>query len=495
LQAGEEGMAKRKLSTFERLTRGKLNRKQRKELMRQVSTDDPGLEVVHRDAGGIDVGNESHFAAVPPGRASASVREFGCWTGDLRQMAEWFIACGVKTVAMQSTGVYWIAVYDVLVKAGLEVWLVNARDTKNLPGRKSDVQESQWLMKLHTYGLLRKSFVPAEEIRAVRTIWRLRERHVSDASREIQHIQKALTTMNVQLANVISDISGTTGQAIIRAILSGERDTGKLARLKNYRAHATEEEIAASLDGNWQEDVLFEMQQSVDRYDFCHQQIRACDEQLEKYLKALPERRIGGGNAAAAKEDGSDGSELSPTSKRKRKSPRGNEPKFEQRAELKRICGVDLTSIDGVGVMVAQTWVSEIGPDVSAWPTEDHMVSWLKLSPNKPITGGKVIKGSKSKNKTTNRLTTVLRTAACTLRDSDSYLGAKFRQWRARMEPGAAVKAMAAELARLIYRLLTRGREWVDRGAREQENRRRERDRSFLQRKAASLGYRLEPVA
>src|SRR6202521_1874796 len=214
-------MAKRKMSTFERLRSGKMNRKERKEWQQRLCAEDTGLEVVHPDAAGIDVGNASHFVAVPPDRDERPVREFGSWTADLRRMAEWLKRCGIRTVAMQSTGVYWVAVQEILEGEGFEVYLVNARGTKNLPGRKSDVQECQWLMKLHTYGLLRNSFRPPEEIRAVRTVWRLRGRHVQDASREIQHMQKAMTTMNLQLANVISDVSGETGQAIIRAILKG----------------------------------------------------------------------------------------------------------------------------------------------------------------------------------------------------------------------------------------------------------------------------------
>ena len=223
-------MAKRKQSTFERLKNGTLNRKQRKQIMRRLSSDDPGLEIVHRHVAGIDVGNESHFVAVAPGDDAQPVREFGSWTEDLHKMVEWLKACGIQHVVMQSTGVYWIAVYDVLEKAGFQVCLANARDTRNLPGRKSDVQESQWLLKLHTYGLLRNSFRPPEEIRMVRTIWRLRTRLVQDAAREIRHMQKALTTMNVQLSNAISDISGTTGLAIIRAILQGQRDPFQLAK-------------------------------------------------------------------------------------------------------------------------------------------------------------------------------------------------------------------------------------------------------------------------
>src|ERR1700684_3902186 len=233
-----------------------MNRKQRREMTRKIQSEDISLEMIHPDAAGIDIGNESHYVAVPPTRDSQPVQRFGCTTAELKAMAEWLKQCRIRTIAMQSTGVYWIAVYDILEQAGLEVYLVNARDTKNLPGRKSDVQESQWLMKLHTYGLLRNSFRPPEEIPPIRAIWRVRDRHVQDAARSVQHMQKALTSMNVQLANAISDISGTSGQAIFRAILAGERNPRKLAQLRDQRIQASEEEVARSLEGNWQEDQL-----------------------------------------------------------------------------------------------------------------------------------------------------------------------------------------------------------------------------------------------
>ena len=244
-------MAKRKMSTFERLRRGKkLGRRERRALERCLQADGPELEVVHPNAAGIDVGNASHFVGIKPGLCAQPVREFGSWTADLRRMVEWLKSHGVKTVAMQSTGVYWIALCEVLEQAGFEVYLVNARGTKNLPGRKSDVQECQWVRKLHTYGLLRNSFRPPEEIRAVRTIWRLRERHVQEAGRSVEHMQKALTTMNVQLGNAISDLRGATGLAIIRAILAGKRDPRQLAKLRDPRVQASEEQIAHSLEGN-----------------------------------------------------------------------------------------------------------------------------------------------------------------------------------------------------------------------------------------------------
>src|SRR5215831_5512534 len=233
-----------------------MNRKQRREMMRKIQSEDLSLEVIHPDAAGIDIGNESHYVAVPPSRDRQSVRRFGCTTAELKAMAAWLKQCSIHSVAMQSTSVYWIAVYDILEQAGLEVYLVNARDTKNLPGRKSDVQESQWLMKLHTYGLLRKSFRPSQEIRTMRTYWRQRNDLVRAAARHIHRIQKALTQMNIQLANVLSDVSGLTGQTIIKTILAGERDPRKLAAFRHPRVKASEEQIAGSLEGNWQQDLL-----------------------------------------------------------------------------------------------------------------------------------------------------------------------------------------------------------------------------------------------
>src|SRR5213078_1718709 len=250
-----------------------MNRKQRREMIRKMQSEELSLEVIHPDAAGIDIGNESHYVAVPPSRDSQPVRRFGCTTAELKAMADWLKQCGIRTVAMQSTGVYWIAVYDILEQAGLEVYLVNARETKNLPGRKSDVQESQWLMKLHTYGLLRNSFRPSQEIRTLRTYWRQRNDLVQSAGRHIQRMQRALTQMNIQLANVLSDISGATGQAIIKAILAGERDPHKLAALRDPRVRASEEQIARYLEGNWQEDLLFVLHQEQEGYEFCQQQI------------------------------------------------------------------------------------------------------------------------------------------------------------------------------------------------------------------------------
>ena len=477
-------MAKRKRSTFERLRSGEMNRRERRQWQRRLSLPDPGLEVVHPDAGGIDIGNASHFVAVPADRDERPVQEFGSWTADLQRMAAWLKPCRIRTVALQSTGGYWIAVMEVLEKEGIEVYLVNARGTKNLPGRKSDVQECQWLMKLHTYGLLRNSFRPPEEVRAVRTVWRQRERLVQEAGRAVQQMPKALTTMNVQLANAVSDISGVTGMAIIRAILAGVRNPGELAQLRDRRIAASEEEIAHSLAGNWREDVLFELRQVVEAYDFYQKQMAACDRELQKYMAALPDAKIP-----------APGEATTPPSEEQHQSPyrpRKNQPTFDLGPELKRTLGVDLTTIDGIDVLTAQVILTEVGPNLGAFPTEDHFSGWLQLVLRRDISGGKVIRHVKPEGR--NRVANALRMAAQALSRSQSYLGARYRSLRGRQGGPKAVKAMARYLACLVYRLLTKGQAYVDRGAAHYESKRQEREKVALQRKAAELGYQLVPA-
>ncbi len=482
-------MAKRKMSTLERLQRGKMNRKDRRELGRRINSEDPGLEVVHPNAAGIDIGNESHFVAIPPDRDTAPIREFGSWTAALHEMASWLKGHGIRTVAMQSTGVYWIAVQEVLEQAGLQVYLVNARGTKNLPGRKSDVQECEWLRKLHTYGLLRNSFRPTQEIRAVRTIWRQRDRWVKESGRAIQQMQKALTTMNVQLANTISDISGWTGQAILRAIVAGTRDPWELAKLRDARIMASEEEIALSLQANWREDVLFELRQDLEAYDFYQNQIAACDRELTKYMAAVASRQI------TEKPDLPEGARPLPSTKRCRrsKSTKKNRIGFDLAAELQRTMGVDLTRIDGIDAVTAQVIFSEIGPDFSAFPTENHFASWLTLAPQRDISGGKVIRHIPAAGR--NRVANALRMSAQSLCRSNSYLGARYRRLRLRLDGQVAVKAMARYLACLVHRMVTKGQAYVDRGATYYENKRQEKERMALERKAATLGLKLVPAA
>jgi transposase len=453
-----------------------MNRKQRRDMERKIQNADLSLQLVHPDAAGVDIGNESHYVAVPPDRDNQSVRRFGCTTAELRTMAVWLKQCGIRTVAMQSTGVYWIAVYDVLEQAELEVYLVNARETKNLPGRKSDVQESQWLMKLHTYGLLRNSFRPSQQIRRMRTYWRQRKDLVESAGRHIQRMQKTLTQMNMQLANVLSDVSGVTGQAIIKSILAGERNPQKLAAFRDPRVKASEKEIARSLEGNWQEDLLFVLQQEQAGYEFCQKQMAECDRQLEQYLQQM--------------EDRSQGAPL-PEEKRKDRlqKKKGNKPQFDLRQQLFRMTGTDLTKIDGIDVMTAATILSEAGWDMTKWKDEAHFVSWLRLSPDNRISGDRII--GKGRLPTTNRITVALKLAASSLRTSQSYLGAQFRRFRARLDTPVAIKAMAAKLARLVYRMLRYGTKYVDHGAQFYEVQQRIRDIRHLKQKAAKLGFQL----
>lgn len=458
------------------------NRKQRKEWARRLRSEDPGLQVVHPQAAGIDVGNSAHYAAVRPDRDAEPVRRFECFTADLYRLADWLQSCGVTTVAMQSTGVYWIPLYDVLEERGVEVYLVNARHTKNLPGRKSDVQECQWLLKLHTYGLLNNSFQPPSEIRVMRTYWRQRAEHVRSAATCIQRMQKALTQMNLQLANVISDLSGSSGQAIVRAILAGERNADKLAELTDPRIHASRAEVAKSLHGNWRPELLFVLQQEVDMYDTYQRRIRECDEQLKQHLNTFTDK------------SNSQPPPPTPPARKpeKRRKPRRNAPRFDLSQQLERITGVDLTRIDSIDAMTAQTILSEVGLDMSRWKTEAHFVSWLGLSPDNRISGDKVLK--RGTRPVVNRAATALRIAACTLLRSQSYLGAQYRRLRAKLGPPKAITAMAHRLARLIYRMLRYGQQYVDKGSQYYEQRYRNQQIRALHKRAATLGFHIVPM-
>ncbi len=343
-----------------------------------------------------------------------------------------------------------------------------------MPGRKSDVQECQWLLKLHVYGLLKNSFRPEEEIRVMRTIWRQRQQQIADASRCIQRMQKALTQMNLQLANVISDISGLTGQSIIRAILSGERDPQKLAQFRDPRVKATEEVIAKSLEGTWREDLLFVLKQEFESYQSFQKKMEECDEKLYEHLQRMEEK--------------ADPKTLPECKRNKR--PHGNVPeKFDLREELYRIVGVDLTSIDGINGLTAQTVIAEVGYDMSRWPTEGSFTSWLNLAPNNKISGGKVI--GRDKRKVVNRAGQALRQAASTLLQSQTYLGAQYRRLRAKLGNPKAVKAMASKLARIIYRGLKYGQMYVDRGSEYYEQKYRQQQIKIFTKKAAELGLQL----
>jgi transposase len=458
-----------------------MKRKRSKKASREQQDWSLNLAVVHPNAAGIDIGNESHYVAVPPERDVNPVRQFACFTEDLRRMAEWLKSCRIDTVAMQSTGVYWLPVYEILAEAGLRVFLVNARHTKNLPGRKTDVQECQWLLQLHTFGLLNNSFRPPEEICMLRAYWRQRAQHVASASACIHRIQKVLTEMNVQLANVISDISGVTGMAILQAILKGERDRYKLAALADVRIQATREEIARSLEGNWRQELLFILQQELDLYQIYQQQIAECDTALQAHLQTL--------------EDKIEPTSHLPRPKANKRAGDNAPTTFDLRGELYRISGADLTQIDGINVMNAQTIIAEVGVDMSRFPSEAHFASFLGLCPDNQITGGKVLR--RGTKRVQNRAATALRMAATSLWRSKTYLGAKFRRLRARLGAPKAITAMAHMLARLVYRMLRYGDQYVDKGMQFYEEKYRQHQIHSIEKKAKDLGLAvtLKPLA
>lgn len=428
------------------------------------------LTITHPNAAGIDIGSAFHFVAVPPDRDEQSVREFASFTVDLNALANWLTACGVDTVAMESTGVYWIPLYELLESRGFTVLLVNARHVKNVSGRKSDVLDCQWLQQLMTYGLLSGAFRPAEAICVLRSLWRQRAMLLKSQGTHVQHMQKALTQMNIQLANVISDVVGETGQKIVRAIVAGEHDGQVLAALKNGRIRASSEEIAKSLQGNWRTEHLFALKQALDAFDFIGTQLAECDGQIEAQLQNLNTH------------DGE-------PAKGKRRSRARNAPKFDLRTQLFKVCGVDLTRIDGIDVTTALAVISETGADMSRFATVGHFTSWLGLCPGTKITGGKVMSGKTKR--VVNRASQALRLAAAALRTSKSALGAYFRRMCSRMDKPKAVAAAAHKLARLIYTMLTKGEEYTDRGQDYFEERYRERVLHNLNQRAKKLGMQL----
>ena len=433
-----------------------------------------GLPELNRNAAGIDVGNAEHYVAVPAGRDPEPVQSFGSFTPDLHRMAQWLKACGIETVVMQATGVYWIALFQILESYGFQVNVVNARHTKTLPGRKTDVLECQWLQKLHTFGLLNNSFRPTEEIRILRTYLRQRENLVGAASKCVQHMQKTLTQMNVQLANVISDISGATGMAILRAIVAGERNPDKLASRKDVRIRATKEQIAQSLEGDWREELLFVLQQSLELYDMYLGKITECDQYIEAHLKIMQSKPG-----------------ATPPPMPEASLPRKHGSRFNLRGHLHRIAGVDLTKIDGLDVQTVQTILSEVGVDMSRWNTEKSFASWLGLCPDNRVSGGKVLR--RGTRQVVNRAATALRLTPWSLIRSQSALGANFRRLRSRLGAPKAITAMAHKLARLVYRMLKFGSDYIDKGMEAYEARYRHQKMKWLIKQAAALNLQLIP--
>jgi transposase len=440
---------------------------------KSVAVRKRGFTVEHPNAAGIDVGSASHYVAVPPERCEQSVREFQSFTEDLVALAEWLAESGVDTVVMESTGVYWIPLYELLEARGFRVYLVNARHVKNVSGKKSDVLDCQWLQQLMTFGLLRGAFRPAGEVCALRVVVRQRDTLIAAQAQQVQRMQKALTQMNVQLANVISDLAGKTGLDIVRAMVAGERDPYKLAQLRNYRIRADEETIAKSLRGNWREEHLFCLAQALKLFDVYQGLLEEADAKAEQLLARM--------QAHAG--------HLAPN---KNKGRTKNAPRFDARSALYAWAGVDLTRIGGIDVSTALKILAELGADLSSFKTSKHFASWLGLCPGTRITGGKRISGATKR--IPNPVAQALKLAAHGLHHSQCALGAFYRSKAARLGVGKAITATAHKLARLIYAILTKGEEFVQRSQDHYEDQVRARTIRYLQKKAASLGFALQPT-
>jgi transposase len=431
---------------------------------------------VFPNAAGIDIGASSHWVAVPRHLAEAvgdePVREVGTMTDDLNALARWLVALGVDTVAVESTGVYWIPVFEVLEQHGLKVWLVDARQMKYVPGRKSDVQDCQWLQKLMSLGLLRAAWRPSAEVCVLRAVARQRETLLSEQASWVQRMQKALVQMNIQLTEVISDVMGQTGQAIIRDIVAGQRDAQALARHRHRRIKASEAEIVKALTGNWREEHLFVLEQALGVYDDIGRHLAKCDARLDQLLDERAHQAVDIG-----------------------KLPReGSKTRAEHdiRQRLANWAGVDLTRINGLGVTVVMKLLTEIGPDLGRFASVKHFCSWLGLCPGTKISGGKVL--SSGTKRSANRARQALKMAAMALVRSESALGAFYRRLCARMDKPKANTATAHKLARMVYFMLTRGEAFVDQGQQRYEELQRQRSIAALKRRAAALGYQINPL-
>lgn len=437
------------------------------------------LEQINEDAAGIDIHLEEHWVCVPESRDEESVRRFGTFTRDLHEIADWLEACRISTVAMESTSVYWIPLYEILESRGFEVCLVNAQATKNVTGRKSDLLDCQWIQQLHTYGLLSPSFRPPADIVTLRAYVRHRDNLIRHRATHIQHMQKALELMNIKLTSVLSDITGLTGMQIIRAIIAGERNPRTLAKFRNHRCKKSEDEIALALEGNYQPEHVFLLRQSVELFDYYNQQLAACDAEIEQHYAVFePQVDI--------LED-----PLPSTTARSGRKQRANYPNFDLRTQLYLMSGVDLTAIKGIDVLLAQEIISEVGTDMSKWPSDKHFVSWLGLAPNNKISGGKV-HGRKSKP-TKSRANLAFRLAALSLTQSKTALGAFYRRIRTKHGAPKAITATARKIAVIVYHMLKDKVPYHDPGATYYEERYKERKLRNLKRQAKALGLRLLP--
>lgn len=431
------------------------------------------MESINLNAAGIDIGSRSHFVAVPADRDAQPVQEFPTFTPDLESLADWLTECGITTVAMESTGVYWIPLFELLESRGFEVKLVNAHHIKNVPGRKTDVVDCQWIQQLHTFGLLSGSFRPDDDICVLRAFMRQRANLVRYCGSHIQHMQKALNQMNIQLHHVISDLTGVTGMKIIRAIIDGEHNPEVLAEYRDRRCKEPIEIITKSLQGNWREEHLFSLRQAVELFDVYQQKINDCDQEIAKVLDTL--------NTQTDQQ----------TPQQVRKSPIArNTPDINLHERLFHIAGVDLTRIDGLNPHTILKIFSETGSDMSRWPSAKHFASWLGLSPGNRISGGKQI-GKSNTTPSANRAATAFRIAARSLNCSQSALGGFYRRQKARLGAPKAITAAAHKLAKIFYSMLKNKTAYDAPEANYYEEQYRKRVMANLKQRASKMGFDL----
>lgn len=439
-----------------------------------------GLSKVHPNAAGVDIGAEEIVVCVAANETTQLVRGFGNYTVDLHAIAGWLAEHQIRSVAMESTGVYWIPLFETLEECGFECLLISSRSLRRVSGRKSDVTDAQWIQTLHSYGLLESSFRPQADLVGLRTLLRHRRALIDHRSPHVLHMQKALLQMNIQLSQAVSDVTGVTGQAIIRAILSGVREPKMLAALREPGCKKSEEEIGQALTGTWCEEHLFVLKQAVALYDFYTEQIEACDEKIEQMY-------------AATRADWEAG-ELPPLPKRKRSSHSKNKSAEAEkiRTHLKRISGVDISLVDGMGVSLAQTVILECGTDMSKFPSDKHFGSWLGLAPKHDISGGKVLNNRTLKTK--NRAGQAFRMAAQSVKKADCAFGVLYRRLRARLGPAQATVATAYAIARVVYRMLKYKVEYDPLSVNEYQKRYEEQQVKYMKKRAAKLGYQLVPA-
>jgi transposase len=440
---------------------------------------DEGLKQIRHDAAGLDVGASEVWIDVGIENDAEPVRRFETFTADLNAMADWLKSCGITSVAMESTGVYWIPVVQILEANGIEAILVNAAHVKNVSGRKTDMLDCQWLRTLHCYGLLAASFRPAKDIVVLRSYMRHRQMLIESGAAHVQHMHKAMTQMNLQLQHVISDITGATGMRIIRAIVAGQRDRQQLAALRDIRTKADEQTIAKALEGDYRPEHVFALQQSLELFDFYQKQIGGTDQQIADHLRRM-ESKVEASHKS-----------LGPARRKSRK--RRNHPQWNVREEAFRISGVDLTEIDSINESAALSLIAEIGVNMSPWRTEKHFASWLALCPNNKISGGKVLQ--RRTRKSASRARDILRLCAQSLKDCRSALGAYCRRMCARLGTPKGITATAHKLALLVYRMLKFGRHYVDIGQDRYQQMYKERTLKNLARKAKDFGFQLVPIA